>query len=270
MKRPEHLQIEQFLIEPGQEWSEQSGAWRVLRLSRGEAYWLDSANPLAIAQGELLILAAGAEGVLRASQLNKVVVDWFLFDPGLLCGFFTVAERYLLDCAVGGSIPTIQVLPCTHVLSRSMAELLERNASSPEVVRRGEILLLALQVLAPALPSAEQGAHRGAPAHDRFRQIISRMPEMEFIQHTAEQLAHMCGCTTRHFSRLFHEQFGQSPRSRQTELRLLKARDLLNSSDQKVVQIATDCGYRSLSLFNSLFKRRFGVTPSQWRQGARP
>jgi AraC-like DNA-binding protein len=30
--------------------------------------------------------------------------------------------------------------------------------------------------------------------------------------------------------------------------------------------VALDSGYRSVSLFNTLFKRRFGVSPSEWRR----
>lgn len=266
MKPAEHLRIVTFELEPGQEWAEPSSSWRILRLTKGDAYWLEPTKPQAIAQGELLVLAPGAPGILRASQLNKVVVDWFSFDPASLSGFFTMSERYVLERAAGGPMPLVQVLPGTHPLAQSMTDLLEAGATAPELIRRGQVLLVALRLLAPALPSSQPASHRGAPAQDRFRQIISHMPDIELIQHSAEDLARMCGCTTRHFSRLFHEQFGESPRSRQTELRLLKARDLLNSSEQRIVQIASDCGYRSLSLFNSLFKRRFGMTPSQWRQ----
>src|SRR5262249_38824425 len=60
--------------------------------------------------------------------------------------------------------------------------------------------------------------------------------------------------------------FGQSPRAHQTELRLLKARQLLVSSNSQVIQVALDSGYRSLSLFNALFKRRFGMSPSELRR----
>jgi AraC-like DNA-binding protein len=35
-----------------------------------------------------------------------------------------------------------------------------------------------------------------------------------------------------------------------------------------VVDIALASGYRSLSLFNSLFKKRFGISPSRWRARA--
>src|SRR5260370_36369243 len=92
------------------------------------------------------------------------------------------------------------------------------------------------------------------------------MPDIETIRPTPEALAGLCGCSPRHFNRLFREHFGESPRARQTELRLLKARQLLGDADAKIIQVALDSGYHSLSLFNALFKRRFGMSPSAWRQ----
>ena len=55
-------------------------------------------------------------------------------------------------------------------------------------------------------------------------------------------------------------------RARQIELRLLHARQLLANSDDKIINVAYDSGYRHLGLFNAMFKKRFGVTPSEWRQ----
>ena len=89
------------------------------------------------------------------------------------------------------------------------------------------------------------------------------------INHTPAQLASLCGCSGRHFNRLFRSCFGISVRARQTELRLLKARQLLTETEKKVLEIAVDSGYRNLSLFNLLFKRQFGMTPSETRRKAR-
>ena len=94
------------------------------------------------------------------------------------------------------------------------------------------------------------------------------MPDAEIINHSPEELARLCGCSPRHFNRLFRAHFAVSARARQTELRLLKARQLLCSTNEKIIQVALNCGYRSLSLFNSIFKKRFGVTPSGYRQKA--
>jgi AraC-like DNA-binding protein len=52
-------------------------------------------------------------------------------------------------------------------------------------------------------------------------------------------------------------------------MRLLKARDLLADSNEKVMTVAMAAGYRHLSLFNAMFKKQFGMTPTEWREQSR-
>jgi AraC-like DNA-binding protein len=73
-------------------------------------------------------------------------------------------------------------------------------------------------------------------------------------------------CSERHFSRLFREEFGVPFHARQIELRLQRARQLLADSNAKIINIAYDSGYRHLGLFNTMFKKRFGLTPVEWRR----
>jgi transcriptional regulator GlxA family with amidase domain len=53
---------------------------------------------------------------------------------------------------------------------------------------------------------------------------------------------------------------------KRAEIRLGRARELLATSKSKVVEVAFESGYKSLSLFNQMFTRRFGVSPGKWRQ----
>jgi AraC-like DNA-binding protein len=268
MVPPEHLRITNLELAAGQEWIDEQCAWRIVRLRSGTAYWLDLTNPRALTEGELLVMAPNCKGTIRASQLGEAVLDWFLFDPNLLCGFFTVAERHWFEHEARKFISPIQFLPSTHPVGLDMTALLKRSSADAELIQRGETLILALRVLAPSLPVDGISANRCAAAEDRFRQIISRMPDTELIRHTSAELAQLCGCTPRHFNRLFRAQFGESPRARQTDLRLLKARQLLESAADDIPQIAEACGYSSLRLFSSLFRRRFGMSPLEWRQSA--
>jgi len=95
---------------------------------------------------------------------------------------------------------------------------------------------------------------------------VGKMSEAELAVRSLTQLAADLHCSERHFSRLFREEFNISLRARQTELRLQRARQLLAESDAKIINVAYESGYRHLGLFNAMFKRRFGVTPSHWRQ----
>jgi AraC-like DNA-binding protein len=92
------------------------------------------------------------------------------------------------------------------------------------------------------------------------------MLEAELAGKTLTELAEHLHCSERHFSRLFREEFGVPLRARQIELRLQRAQQLLGDSDAKIINVAYDSGYRHLGLFNAMFKKRFGVTPSEWRR----
>jgi AraC-like DNA-binding protein len=80
-----------------------------------------------------------------------------------------------------------------------------------------------------------------------------------------EELAHKFGFCRRHLNRLFHQHFGLSISRLRMEMRLLKAVTLLRDPDAKVINVAQECGFNHLGLFNASFKRRFGTSPGLWR-----
>jgi AraC-like DNA-binding protein len=262
-----HLRLERLKLIPGQELSAEAVAWRFVRCDRGAAYWLGAPKPRFFSEGELLILAPWGKGVIRASQLNEVTLHRFDFAPDLLGGFFTLAEQHAF-AASRDQLPSVQFLPSTHRLNQRFAALTAQRESH-RLAERGELLALAVTFLSENIYPHNAAAYPLSSAESRFEDIISKMPDTELLHYTTGELAQLCGCSLRHFHRLFRARFGQSPRTHQTELRLLKSRQLLTSTDEEIVQIARASGYRSISLFNSLFKRRFGMSPSAWREQMR-
>ncbi len=260
-----HLRIEELRLGSGEEWVDTSACWRFVRLASGVAYWLDTASPRAFIEGELLVVAPPIKAVVRASQLSQVVLHYFTYAPDLLSEFLTPAEREFFHHEAFERLPAVQFLPSTHQLTVQFVAILDRR-SLPALLERAELLSLVAAFFSGAIPERPAAKAPSLSAQDRFWEIISQMPDSELIQHTPEQLAALCGCTTRHFNRLFHESFGMSPRARQTDLRLLRAAELLRKPEAKIRDVSLESGYRSLSLFNSLFKRRFGMSPSQWRR----
>ena len=263
-----HLQIDEVRLSPGDEWLDESDAWRFVRASQGAAYWLETARSRSLSTGEVLVLAPQVKAVVRASQLNEVLLHGFNFAPSALCGFFTLAERRFLDSGAAGANKPVQFLPSTHPSAQHFGNLVARQASGQDIATRAELLGLAAGFLSGGFSNPQPSPTRASTAEERFQQVIAQMPDVEIIQRSPAELADLCGCSSRHFNRLFRQQFGQSPRCVQTELRLLKARQLLSIKEYRIVQIALDSGYRSMSLFNALFKRRFGMSPSEWRRQA--
>src|SRR5262249_27216219 len=119
------------------------------------------------------------------------------------------------------------------------------------------------------LNGQREGVAMRKDAKGRLRELVGQIGEAELLEHSTEGLARLLCCSERHLSRLFREEFGVSLRTKQTELRLRKAKRLLAETDAKVINVALESGYRHLGLFNLMFKRRFGVTPTQWRNQSR-
>lgn len=96
--------------------------------------------------------------------------------------------------------------------------------------------------------------------------LINQMPESELVGLRLGQVAEHLSCCERHTSRLFRAVCGRSLRVYVSELRLKKACSLLAQGSRKVIDVALESGYGSPAQFNHVFKQRFGMTPTQWRE----
>ena len=72
-----------------------------------------------------------------------------------------------------------------------------------------------------------------------------------------------------YLSALFSKKTGISITEYITSLRLAKAKNLLRHSDQRIYQIALECGYTDESYFGKVFKKYEGCTPHEYRNPER-
>ena len=86
---------------------------------------------------------------------------------------------------------------------------------------------------------------------------------------TLQEVAAYVFLSPYYFARLFKAQTGTTLGEYITEVRLLRARTLLLQTDLSVSTVSEKVGYRSCSYFSALFTKRFGTSPSVYRQTAR-
>jgi AraC-like DNA-binding protein len=82
-------------------------------------------------------------------------------------------------------------------------------------------------------------------------------------------LAARMGVSRFHLTRQFAALYGATPRQAQIEARLARARELLARGELSVTEVCMEVGFSSLGSFSSLFSRRVGTTPSDFRRRAR-
>lgn len=80
------------------------------------------------------------------------------------------------------------------------------------------------------------------------------------------ELASRAGYSDDHFSRLFKAQFGHSPSTFIIRARVMYASRLLLGTTLRVRDVAQQCGYNDVFLFNKQFKQVMRYTPTEYRR----
>ncbi|HEX7324398.1 MAG TPA: helix-turn-helix transcriptional regulator [Rhodanobacteraceae bacterium] len=107
-------------------------------------------------------------------------------------------------------------------------------------------------------PDALDAALYRAACHQLLRQAANSRA-------TADTVANVLGCSRAQLYRLFAAH-GESVARRLRELRMQRAAELLTARPHAAVaSIASRCGYGEPIAFDRAFRRRFGMTPSDWR-----
>ncbi|WP_447636766.1 helix-turn-helix domain-containing protein [Flavobacterium microcysteis] len=104
-----------------------------------------------------------------------------------------------------------------------------------------------------------------SPTTYTFKQVIEANL---FSQLTIEQLAEQNNLSVSSFKREFAKIYNDSPGSYIKNKRLERAAELLLVSDQRITDIAFDCGFNDLANFTKSFSDKYNVTPTNYRNRA--
>lgn len=83
---------------------------------------------------------------------------------------------------------------------------------------------------------------------------------------TVLDMAKFCGLSESHFMRWFKKMTGDSFASYVNDRRLANAAEALRRTDDKILYVSQDVGFANLSNFNRQFKKRYGITPKEYRK----
>jgi AraC-like DNA-binding protein len=264
-----HLVLKQMALPPGSEWTVEAPGWSFLHITTGTGYWLHPRRNHELATGAVLVVSDRAQGVTRASQLSELLIHYFRLQPERLSGLVSWGEQQFLEKVAVDDQLSARVFPPTAPLSEKLRGLCQ-NVKPPTFTLRIQLVDLFVHAFRDELASHKTASTALiADAKSRLLNLLNQTSASELLDLTFADLIQETRCTARHLSRIFHQVVGMSFREKQAQVRLLRARELLATTESKVVEVALESGYQSLSLFNLMFKRRFGMTPAKWRDQAR-
>lgn len=104
--------------------------------------------------------------------------------------------------------------------------------------------------------------------HDRpgIERVIDFMQENLSKEFSYSDIAKVSNYSPYYFIRMFKSETGKSPYEYLLELRMQKAKDLLQDHKHTITEICFMCGFNNPSHFASSFKKKLSVTPTAYRK----
>jgi AraC-like DNA-binding protein len=259
------LTIRHFAVLPGGEWQPPMSGWSLVQAGGGSGYCLRAQGSAELETGAVLVVAGQAGTIIRASQLGEMSLRTFSVVPSRLTGLITLGEQDFLKSLAVRKEDAVRVFPPQSPAALTMKEFCAAQRQAGLMFRL-KLLQLFVEALGGELEPPAAPVQEISDAKERLRALLLIAPPGDLVEMSFSELARRTNCTPRHLSRIFQEQVGRSFSDQRVETRMARARELLATSNSKVVEVALESGYKSLSLFNLMFTRRFGISPGRWRQ----
>lgn len=113
-----------------------------------------------------------------------------------------------------------------------------------------------------------QGSEEGDRYEERLYQINNYINSNYDQPISMKELSEKLYLSNGYLSRFFKKNYGMSFANYLTNVRIFHAADELLYTDVPVTRVAYDCGFTSAALFNKVFKKEYGVTPTEFRKQA--
>jgi AraC-like DNA-binding protein len=266
LSKPEHLALHLARLK-APEFSEQKGEGLFFLFSRGGIGKFASRTAThRISPGDLLVFNGEAGFKLEVSE-NKGEFLYWIFSVCFenLLPLFASNEISLLQ-NITESFKATKFYPATDPLAVECQKLLGVVPPQQNLDHRGQLLRIAATILTTEFKECHVQRSGDLRTEDHMVQVFEKLSASDLINLSVGELADRFNCSRRHLNRLFHKYFRVSVSSLRMEMRLLKAVSLLRDGNVKIINVAEQCGFNHLGLFNTCFKRRFGASPGQWRE----
>ena len=107
--------------------------------------------------------------------------------------------------------------------------------------------------------------NRLGSTHPKLTQAVILMEANIEEPLTTDEIARHVGVSRRQLERIFKQYLNSVPSQYYLELRLNRARQILQQTSKSIIQIGLSCGFSSGPHFSSAYRNCFGVTPREDR-----
>lgn len=220
----------------------------------------DSMPETQVCKGRLLVLFPG---------------QWHTYHPLLQTGwneYYIGFEGPIIDNIVNSSFLSDKNQILEVGLNEELVNLFSRAievAESDKISSQQYLAGIVLHMLGMILSISKNKIYEIGDMDQKIEQAKIIMNENVFKDVDPEELAMKLNISYSWFRKIFKDYTGYAPAKYFQELKLRKAKQLLVGTSQSVKEISYQLNYTSTEHFFSLFKKRTGFTPLEYRSFGR-
>ena len=236
----------------------------------GETHHVVNGKPIALHQGELLMLGQNAHQSIEAAGERDIAVN-FIVRPAFFSGTLpflgeeeTPLRRFVASCLTGENeagyllFRVADIPPVQNLIENLLYTLLEDTPN-----KRG-ILQMTMGLLFAQLMNHTEVLQFETQEQNALISVL-RYLEENYRDGSLTEVAGRLHYELPSLSRLIRQRTGKKYTELLQEKRLSQAAWLLRNTDKNVDEIANAVGYENMTYFHRLFQTRFGQTPRQYR-----
>ena len=259
------------------------GPLSVKTVSRGRARWKTEDGEFWVDETSLLVVNERQPYSITVDSRDKVETCCLFFERGSVESVhraLTEAPEQLVDdpfCAtpelrfrVRLQFGDDKLMPRLKAMDRAV-----RCGALDQSWLENQVMLAARDLLAieerTEREIARVPAARPATREEIFKRVCRAREFLYASQDQAVRLedASRAACLSPyHLHRAFRQAFGETPHNFLTRVRLDRARLLLSTTQPTITEVCLGCGFESPGSFSTLFRKKFGRSPREFRRAA--
>ena len=230
--------------------------------------------PYKVSAGTIVLVLPGQLHSIEQYEQESMEYENIIFHPSMLISKKTdTSNTDLLTPLFSGSlsVPLLYTPDSPHYAEISACldandDISRTNPPGYQLFIKSQLFMLFF-ILANKCVISER-PKKDYKSLEKMKLILKYVENHYMDKITIEDIANEVGLSQSHFMKYFKNTMGTSFIDYLNEYRLTMASRLLLSSDSSILAIASEVGYENLSYFNRTFKKRFGMTPREYRKSA--
>lgn len=233
--------------------------YQLLYIAAGKAFFTFDGSITEVSEGSMVLYPPHTPQQYAYYIDDKPEVYWLHFtgsDAGTLTSEAGFSETHILYTGISSKYPEL-----------FLSVIREIQLTRPSFEELSALYLKQLFILLKRIK--EEGGFKKTEIQKEMEKAVRFFHENLANNIEIEAYARQLHMSTCWFIRSFKEYAGMPPGRYLTDIRIRKAKELLESTDYSVGEIGGIIGYDNPLYFSRIFKKTAGVSPAEYRKAAR-